>query len=68
MEDNQKNLRNFGYSKEPYLQEHGHSVSDYGTGALGSIPGLAHILQCFFFLSIFSVFYAELIHTSYMEL
>ena len=35
------------------------SVSDYGTGTLGSIPGWAHILRFFFFLSLFlPIFYA----------
>ena len=43
------------------------SVLEYGEGGLGSIPWWAHILQCLFLL-LFSRFYAELLHTSYMEL
>ena len=41
------------------------SVSDCGMGGLGSIPGWAHKLHCFF--SSVLVFYAELLHTSNME-
>ena len=40
------------------------SVSDCGTGGLGSVPGWAHKLQCFSFLA----FYAELLHTNNKEL
>ena len=43
------------------------SVSDYGTGALGSIPGCVHKLQCFlsFFFSVFMLKYFILVIWNY---
>ena len=43
-------------------------MPDYGTGGLGSNPGLAHILHCFpFFLSIFILDYFILVIWNYKK-